>query len=1002
MTAPTLHTIPATASFADALVDGLLAEAGRDPLVLARATVMLPTRRACRTVHEAFLRRAEGAALLLPRLVPLGDVDVDELTMGAAGALTAGGFEAGVPAAMDAARRQLLLARLIRRWGEVSPDRETPTAARAATLAAELARLMDQAANAGIELTDDRLKRLVPEEHADHWALTLDFLTVVTRWWPEIAAEEGGLGTAERRRRLLRAQIEAWRADPPEHRVIAAGATGAMPAAAELLDVAARLPRGAVILPGLDIEADAASWDAVRGDPTHPQHEMACLLDRVGVGRDAVTVWPGTGAARVPPARLAVVNAALKPASATPGWRQLAETDPEEAERLKLGLKGVTRLDCPGPREEAAAIALRLREALNVEGRTAALVTPDRTLARRVATALARWGIEVADSGGVPLTDTAPGTLLRLTARMLAEDFAPVPLLEALKHPLAAGGTSPGTFRARVRRLERQVLRGPRPAPGLDGPRAAVRDTPAEAELRPWLDGLETLAGDAVAALTPDEAGRVDLAAALTAHLRFAEALAATDADPGPARLWAGEEAAAFADEAARAAGAAPAIAPGDYPGVLDGLMQGRVVQPPHSGHPRLAIQGPLESRLHRPDRVVLGGLNEGTWPAETDPGPWLSRPMRARLGLPPVEARIGLMAHDFTQAMGAPEVVLTRATREGGTPTVPSRWLLRLDAVLATLAGPDDDPAVTRLRVGEELWLTWAARLDTPEHTVATPRPAPRPPLRARPRKLSVTRVETWLRDPYALYAEAILGLTPLDPVDQDPGAAEQGTLIHAALAAFAEAHPVELPAGPAAALEAHGREAFDRARVRPGVRAYWWPRFRRIAAWVAEREAERRDGATRVHAERGGRVELDGLPGGGFALTAKADRVEAHGDGRLTLVDHKTGAVPSKKEVAAGLAPQLPLEAAMARAGGFHRVPPGEVAAVMYWKLAGGDPAGEITALNDADPDAALDGLRRLIAAFDDPGQPYIARPRPQHAPRYSAYTLLARVDAWSSEGA
>jgi len=575
-TAPTLYSIPPGAPFADALAEGLTAQAGGDPLDLARATVILPTRQACRTVQEAFLRRAGGGALLLPRLIALGDVDAEELLIGADAALAAGGLAREIPEPMAEARRRLLLTRLIRQWGEASPDTETPTIERATRLAAELARLMDQAENEGLTLDREVLARLAPDEHAEHWRLTLDFLTIVTAWWPEIAREEGGLGPAERRRRLLHAQAEAWREAPPDGPVVAAGATGAMPAAAALLDTVARLPEGCVVLPGLDRAADAETWAAAHADPTHPQHEMARLLDFMGVAREAVGAWRARGGQPTPPARAELVNLALKPASATPGWGALTNVGEAERERLKLGLKTVSRVDCPGPREEASAIALMLREAVEVPEKTAALVTPDRGLARRVAAELERWDIAVSDSGGTPLADTAPGTFLRLTARMLAEGLAPVTLLEALKHPLAAGAMDPGAFRTRVRLLETEVLRGPRPEAGFDALLAAVADNRHAGRLKPWLEHLRTLAADALEALSAES---VALDRALDAHMRFAEALASTHREPGAARLWAGdagEEAAAFAAEVTRAGDAAPPISGDGYPGVLDGLMQGR------------------------------------------------------------------------------------------------------------------------------------------------------------------------------------------------------------------------------------------------------------------------------------------------------------------------------------------------------------------------------------------------------------------------------------------
>ncbi len=582
---------------------------------------------------------------------------------------------------------------------------------------------------------------------------------------------------------------------------------------------------------------------------------------------------------------------------------------------------------------------------------------------------------------------------------MLAEGLAPAPLLAALKHPLAAGGEDPARFRRKVRRLEVVALRGPRPPGGFDGLRRTVERAEGGGELLPWLDHLYALARTAEAALGGSE---TDLATAVDAHMRFAEALAASDALPGPARLWhgdAGEALAQFAADLMDSADAGPPVAASRYPGLLDGLMAGRVVRPAFGGHPRLAIWGTLEARLQRADLMILGGINEGTWPAETDPGPWLSRPMRTEFGLPPVEQRIGLMAHDFVQAFCAPEVVITRATRAEGTPTVPSRWLLRLDAVLDALGL---DP----LAAGDPAPVQWARALDAPDETRRSEPPAPAPPLHARPRSLSVTRIETWRRNPYGLYAQKILGLDALAPIDQDPGAAEKGLIIHAALERFVRAYPDTLPADPAGELMRAGEAVFDELDVRPGVRAFWWPRFARVAGYVAELERARRAGGNvRVRAERRGRLTLD-APGGAFTVTAKADRIEQWGDGALAIVDYKTGTPPSETVVRLGDSPQLPLEAAIAEHGGFADVPAGSVAELAYWKLTGGPTPGEQRPLTKTDPATlaaeALDGLRALVAHFDDPATPYRAYPDPARAPAYDDYAHLARVGEWRSAGA
>ncbi|HMA16473.1 MAG TPA: double-strand break repair protein AddB [Kiloniellaceae bacterium] len=988
--APAVFTIPAGQSFVDALAAGLLRRYGERPESLAAATVLLPTRRACRALQAAFLRACEGRPLLLPRMLPLGDLDAEELLFESS---FAGTGEAELPPAVTPVQRQLLLASCILAHSRsmVTETGGPPIGEdQAIRLAAELARLIDQVDTEGLDFAE--LEGLVPEDYAAHWQITLEFLRIVTEAWPRVMVDLGCIGPAERRRRLAELQAAAWRAAPPTVPVIAAGSTGSIPATAELLRTVAGLPQGAVVLPGLDLESDDDVWHEIRGDPAHPQHGMAQLLDRLGVNRDAVGRWAERTVPEVDPARARFANLALRPPDGTARWH---ETAPDDFDRA---LAGVQRVDCADSGEEALVVALLLRRAVETPGRSAALVTPDRDLARRVAADLERWGVAVDDSAGRDLAATPPGVFLRLTAEMAAERFAPVALLAALKHPLAAGGEAPAVFRRRVRALERAVLRGPRPAPGLEGLRRALAESGADAALLAWLDRLEGWLAPFAAAVQGDAARLADL---VDAHLGAAEALAASDGESGADRLWAGEAgeaAAAFAAELREAGLATPASPRLHYPAALEALMAGRAVRPRYGRHPRIAILGPLEARLQHADVLVLGGLNEGTWPAEVNPGPWLSRPMQAAFGLPLPERRIGLAAHDFFQAFCAPTVYLTRAERVEGTPTVPARWLRRIDALHDGLG-----LTVDLHREAAQL-KAWAAALDTPAAVAPVRAPQPCPPVAARPRSLSVTRIETWMGDPYALYAREILRLKPLDPLDADPGAAERGTLVHAALEQFLKRHPGALPPGALDDLLEIGAEVFRPIRAKPGAFAFWWPRFLRVARWFVAEEAARRAAVAESFVEIRGRLVI-AAPFGPFELTAKADRIDRRADGSLEVIDYKTGAPPGKKKVDHGFAPQLPLEAAIAAAGGFPGVPAAPVAALTYWRLSGGTPPGELLPAGQGDPQqlaaAALTGLTRLIAAFDDPTTPYACQPRPERAPRFNDYDHLSRIAEWSLAG-
>ncbi|MGD9508161.1 MAG: double-strand break repair protein AddB, partial [Geminicoccaceae bacterium] len=563
----------------------------------------------------------------------------------------------------------------------------------------------------------------------------------------------------------------------------------------------------------------------------------------------------------------------------------------------------------------------------------------------------------------------------------------------ALKHPLAAGGMRRAELREKVRRLERNVMRGPRRADGLRGLATALAEVEGADDLRAWLHGITAAAAPLASALA---AGSMPLADLLALHLAFAEWLAANE-DGSPAELWAREAGRCAMEfmtslaEAGDAAGEVPALA---YPAMLAILMASVNVRPDRPAHPRLMVLGQIEGRLVDADLVILGGLNEGIWPPALEAGPWLNRAMRAGLGLPPAEQATGIAAQDFVTAASAAEVVLSRAAKdENGTPAVASRWLVRLQALLkAAGAEPPMRPELAH----------WAARLDQPDgppRPVA--RPEPRPPLAARPRELWVSDVERLMRDPYAVYAGRILGLRALDPLDADPGGAERGQIVHAVLDEFVRRWPQVLPDNPGTELLRIGARHFRALAAQPQVAAMWWPRFVRVARWFAGIEQARRLEAARVAAEVTGEIEL-GAPGSTFRLKARADRVEIGRDGRLTIIDYKTGPLPSRSDVQLGLAPQLAIEAMIAERGGFATIQGSEAGLLLYLQLKGSeampgtelDPAGDdLRRLIDE----AAAGVERLIAHFDDPATAYLPVPLPEIAPSRSDYDHLARAQEW-----
>ena len=442
----------------------------------------------------------------------------------------------------------------------------------------------------------------------------------------------------------------------------------------------------------------------------------------------------------------------------------------------------------------------------------------------------------------------------------------------------------------------------------------------------------------------------------------------------------------------------APDLAATDYPDFYRSLIAGETVRPRVPVHPRLFIWGPFEARLQQPDIMVLGSLNEGTWPGAVDPGPWLNRPMRRQLGLPAPEEEIGRAAHDLTMFLGARTVMLSRAGKVDGVPQVPSRWLLRLKALLDGLghAGALQPTAN---------WLAWArARDHVAEHRPVSP-PRPKPPLDLRPRKMSVSDVGIWIANPYAIYARHVLRLEALPALGIAPGAQEKGQIIHEALSRFTRKFPDKLPPDVVAEFLDCAVDAVAGYRAEPRVRAFWLPRLARFAGWFAATEPERRRGVSTLLAEVDGRYALptSGLP---FELRGRADRIDVTAAG-LVITDYKTGQIPSDSAVRDGYAPQLPLEAAMAAAGVFPGTATTTVSGLRYIRATGAEPPGEQHIVNLKDESAgaagakALTGLQRLIARFDDPETAYEALRRPRFNYDYDDYAHLARAGEWSVDG-
>ncbi len=984
-----LYTISPGTPFLPALVDGVLSRHydPHAPELLARVTILVPTRRAARALVAAFAAKAgPGAAFLLPRIMPIGDTDEEALAFDPAGP-----DDEAIAPAMPPLRRQLLLAREIANFDEVHGGEANGAIHMA--LAGELAQLID---NFHAEGTDTSLLAgLVENDLATHWQKTLDFLAIALKHWPQILDDARMIDAGRRRDLLLARMAERIAQGKMPGPVIAAGSTGTQPATAALLKAVAEAGAGAVVLPGLDLALDAESFDAV--PPTHPQYALKALLARLGATRKAVAIWAGTPepareAARA--ARERLIAEALRPPETTHLWHE--ETS-RYAERLRDGFASLSLIEAAHAREESAIIALSMREMLETEGATAALVTADRMLARRVAAELRRWNVAVDDSAGLPLIKTPPGALAMLALEAIGADLSPVRLLALLKNRLVQLSMPPGKYAGLVRLIDRKVMRGIRPAPGMTGLREAVMQRVTDVGQRADLLAFATTLEAALAPLAAVASGAHDVAAFATALASTVEAL--TRSEAGEVSGFARESGEALqslltglADEGARTM----TLTLAGFMPLLGHLARTEAVRPRGGLHPRLSIWGPLEARLLTADLVIIGGLNEGVWPRMAEPDAFLSRPMREKLGLPQPERRIGQSAHDFAMLANAGRVLMTRARRDGDGPANPSRFVLRLKAIADCLGKDQNSP------LHNAYYTAWANMQDAPARVVPEAPPRPRPPLAARPRRFSVTEIETHLRDPYAIYARHVLSLSPLDDIEMAFDARLKGNALHNAIEEFTRRHDALKPDERGDFLRDEVRKALGAAHHDPAIARFWLPRLDRAIGFFLAWDQARRAKGVRVIAEVKGSFEIAPKDHQPVEIRGRADRIELAG-GKFAIFDYKSGSSPTVK-VARAFQPQVQLLALMAMRDGMAGIA-GTPVELGYLELKGGKTPGEEKILFGGEKsDIATEITRvtaellRLIARFDDPLTPYLSRRRVRRLDVQGDFDHLARASAFA----
>lgn len=962
-----IYTIPPTLPFADTLAATLLQHHDE----LHKIRIYLPNRRACKTLQESLLKMSGGKPVLLPIMQALGDVDEDELI------LTSSQLADNlIPPAIPPMRRNMILCRLIQKVYDSTLSFE-----QSLSMAKALAQLIDQIETEGLEI--DALDNLVEDSNlAEYWQISLKVLKLFLKdVWPAYLQEEGLIDPGTRRRLLIEQLTAHYQNSPPSQPVIIAGSTGSIPAVRALMKTVTEMDNGSVILPGLDLLLEDDAWEKIK--PGHPQATLKQTLETIGCTRLDVKIW---GDDTTNDSREKLISEAMRPAESVGEWQNLKN----KAEIHQETLNGVSLAQCPTLYDQAKVIALRMRAVLEEPEKTAILITPDRNLARTTKAILTRWDIECDDSAGIALPETRVGSFLLSILPAVSTNFSKSAYLSLLKHVLIQLET-PHNFRDFVRYLDKHILRDPTIISAKDIQNKLTDHTDFLEIFNQVETALKPLRDLASSRLTPAQ----DL---IRAHLDTAEKLSDTS------YLWAqddGEAASHFFVELLQSVDAIPPLSLNEYETLLRSLIGQVTVRPRYGQHPRLSILGQIEARMAQADVVILGGLNETVWPQDSGYSPWMSRPMMEKYGLPSLETSITLSAHDFAQGFCAPEVLITYSDRLGTSPAVPSRWLKRLDAVLDAA---NIDP--THIDHGHD-WVELAKKielLDIPSEPIERPQPTASSELR--PKEISITDFETLMRDPYAYFAKRVLKLKELDELDIEMGAREKGTLFHDILEEFVAQHDGKIRPESYADLISIANDHFDKNAALHSVKPLWYPRFENIADWFIREEVNRNSDIKNRNVELKSQLDIVLENSHTVTLIGKADRIDQTTDNHSIIIDYKSGAAPSKNDVALGLRPQLTLEAVMIQQDAFKQCPQ-DVAQLLYWKLNGSATTQVdvqdiplVDSKNGIDlTTEALSGFRHIMSLALNENTPYPSLPRGSKiaAGSSESYAYLARQAEW-----
>ena len=953
-----VFNIPLSCSFWDTLAHLYLEKYSSDSFKLSDVLFLLPNRRACQALTNAFIRCQGMKPTILPQICPIAELDDDEVFFSSFNHAQDMFHEEST---ISREERLFLFTRLIMSKPNVYGVKKM-SLAQAVSLATDLANLIDTAYNQGLSF--DKLDDLVPDKYSTHWQETLKLLKIITEYWPQILADRQAIDVCDLKNKLLFQQAKIWKQENTDKNIVIAGITANFPSIVEMVKCVMSLPNGEVYFAGIDMNTDDEYWQAV--DESHPQFELKSLLELLDIQRkDVSLVCPPKN-----PTRELFISEIMRPAIVSDKWRHLKQDD-----TLQNCTENISLVECNTQRDEAVAIAIQMREILNHPEKTGALITYDRNLARRVAAELTRFGIKIDDSAGLPLHLSPIGIFMCLLIEAAQNIESELQLVTLLKNPFMLFGHSAKETRPNAYAYEMYL-------------RTGKKDI-LSADLVNFAENIKKKLSEFNTLLCQED---ISFTTLISAHIKLAELFAASDEVSGKQMLWrgdAGKVAAKFFTKLIESAPVLNTINGREYLSLIRELMSLETVRTSYGTHPRLSILGPIEAHLHHFDYVILGEVNEGVWPKPAQADMWMSRPMKKDFGFSQPEKAIGILGFGLMGFLASDNVFITRAERVDGAPMKKSRWLLRMETVMEALLLNIDF-----LKINDLFCL--ANELDKPTKNKIISAPNPCPPVEARPRKLSASGVDLLINDPYAAYAKYILHLYPLDDLDKQLGSMDFGNLVHAVLEEFNNQYPTDFPENSQEILLKIGEKHFAKANIPSDIKSFWIPKFQKMIEWVCEEELTYRIGVERVHNEVNGQYVYH-LPQGDFTLTAKADRVDELKNGNISVIDYKTGGtIPSVAKVASGHALQLPIEGLIASKGKFEQIENAEIEELNYWQL-----AVKKEELLDKHEDLILkceDYLKKLFATYDLPETGYCSRPNPKYVSANKDYDHLARIKEWS----